>query len=158
LYITHDITLIKIIDFSVFLSCNLKTLLNGTKQNHHELIDILLLQTLSCFPPKALRQVTGAHIVLLGQLKSGKQLLQLIRNAKLFVSMNFRIVLPLVHKFTEFRSHVQSLKITIQVASGSLVTKADVIFSPFFTLELLNGLVYFVQVISMQVCMLSRLG
>jgi hypothetical protein len=87
----------------------------------------MLHKCLVALPSKGLSKPCSINLLLLRKLQLCEQLLQLIRDAVLLVSVQLRIVAPLVDAGPKLRSHKESLDGTVHVASGSLVVEANVV-------------------------------
>ena len=82
-------------------------MLNGVKENSAELLDIMLLKAHGSFPTKALGKALGIHEVATGKLQVCEELLKLVRDAIVFISVEVFVVGPGVDKRSEFRCHIE---------------------------------------------------
>ena len=81
----------------------------------------MLLETHCRFPTKAFCETLRVDIVTARQLKISEQFLKLIRDTIIFVPMDLFIIAPRIDNLAKLGSHIQRLKQTVHVASGSLI-------------------------------------
>ena len=99
--------------------------LQGIQQHPHEFLHIMLLKRLSRGPLKGLCKRPGRHGGAAGQLQHAEELLQLQRDAVLFLSFHLLVVHPRIDEAAKLRGHEQRLQERIHVAGGALISKAS---------------------------------
>lgn len=86
-------------------------------------MDVLLFENLFSAPLEALDQIAGVHVQRVLCFEPGKQPLQLVQDAVLFLSIALLVVPPTVDDVAELTRHEQRLEQAVHVARRANISQ-----------------------------------